>query len=89
MTFEHLRDYFHPKYLASGFPQLFQLCFYIAQGHIPPQIACVFGVAHLLAMNKPLSGIHPIIMGKTLYRFTSCFLCFQFCEAFVTHFSPQ
>jgi hypothetical protein len=28
-------------------------------------------------------------MGETLYRFISCVLCLQFCEAFATHFSPH
>jgi hypothetical protein len=30
-----------------------------------------------------------LAMGETLYRLTSRVLCFQFCEAFVTHFSPH
>jgi hypothetical protein len=89
IVFEHFQDYFHPKNLANGFPQLFQLCFYIAQGHIPPQIAHVLKVAHLLAMTKPLSGVCPIAMGEALYRLTSRTLCFQFREAFVTHFAPH
>jgi len=28
-------------------------------------------------------------MGEVLYRFTSCALCFQFNDTFVTHFSPH
>jgi hypothetical protein len=36
MVFEHLQDFFHPKDSASGFPQLFQLCFHITKSHIPP-----------------------------------------------------
>jgi hypothetical protein len=51
----------------NGFFQLFQLCFHIAQGHIPPQIAWVLGLARLLAMTKPLGGINLIAMGETLY----------------------
>ncbi len=39
MVFEHLQGYFHPNVFASGFPQLFQLCFHIAQGHNLCQIA--------------------------------------------------
>jgi len=67
MVFEHFWDYFHSENLVSGFPQLFQLCFHIAQGHIPPQIACILGMAHLLAMTMPLGGIRPITMRETLY----------------------
>jgi hypothetical protein len=52
IVFEHLHDYFHLKDLASGFFQLFQLCFHITQGHIPPQIARVLGTAHLLTMTS-------------------------------------
>jgi hypothetical protein len=55
----------------NGFPQLFQLCFHITQGHIPTQIAHGLGVARFLAMTKPSNGIHPIAVGETLYRFTS------------------
>jgi hypothetical protein len=86
MVLEHLWDYFHPENSASGFPQLFQLCSHIAQGHNPPQIACVFGTAYLLAMTKLSIGIHPIIMAKTLYRLTSRALCFDFRKTFTTHF---
>jgi hypothetical protein len=40
-------------------------------------------------MTKPSSGVCPIIVGETLYQFTSRTLCFQFHESFVTHFSPH
>jgi hypothetical protein len=66
-VFEHLQNYFHLKDLASGFFQLFQLCFHIAQGHIPPQIAHVLGTTHLLTMTKPSSGVCPITLEETLY----------------------
>jgi hypothetical protein len=46
-------------------------------------------MARLLGMTKPLSGVCPIIVGETLYRFTSYVLCLQFHEAFTTHFSPH
>jgi hypothetical protein len=36
MVFEHLQVYFHSKDATSGFLQLFQLCYHITQGHIPP-----------------------------------------------------
>jgi hypothetical protein len=67
MVFKHLQNIFHPKDSASGFPQLFQLYFHIAQSHIPPQIAHVLGTTHLLAMTKPSGGVHPIVAGETLY----------------------
>ncbi len=89
MVFEHLWDYLHPKYSTNGFPQLFQFCSHIAHGHIPPQVTCILGVAHLLAMTKPSNGVCPIAMGETLYRFISHTLSLQFYEAFVTHFSPH
>jgi hypothetical protein len=73
----------------SGFPQLFQLFFHIVKGHIPPQIAQVFGVACLLAMTKLLGGVCPIVVGEILYLFTIHALCFQFCDAYATHFSPH
>jgi hypothetical protein len=65
---------------------LFQLCFHITQGHIPPQIACVLRVACLSAMTKLLGEIRPIVMGEALYQLTSCALSFQLCEVFITHF---
>jgi hypothetical protein len=40
-------------------------------------------------MMKPLGGVRPIAMRETLYQLTSCTLCFQFREAFATHFSPH
>jgi hypothetical protein len=48
MVFEHLQDYFHPENSMNGFPQLFQLCSHVAQGHIPCQITHPWG-------NPPLS----------------------------------
>jgi hypothetical protein len=36
MVYEHLYNYFHPKDSTSGFLQLFQLCYHIIKGHIPP-----------------------------------------------------
>jgi hypothetical protein len=89
MVFEHLRNNFHLEDLASGFPQLFQLCFHITQGHNPPQITRVLGAAYLLAMTKPLGGISPIAVGETLYRLISRALCLQFHETFTTHFPPH
>jgi hypothetical protein len=51
--------------------------------------SCVFGAACLLAMTKPSDGICPIAVGETLYQFTIYALCFQFHEAFATHFSSH
>jgi hypothetical protein len=78
IIFEHLVNYFHPEDFASGFPQLFQLCFHIAQGHIPPQIACVFGVAHLLTMAKPSGGICSIAVGKHYIDSQAVFYVFNY-----------
>jgi hypothetical protein len=59
----------------NGFLQLFQLYFHIVKGHVPPQIALVFGIACPLAMTKLLGGVHPITIGETLYQLTSHALC--------------
>jgi hypothetical protein len=66
MVFEHLWNYFYPKNFMSGFPQLFQLCFHITQGHISYQIIHVFGATHLLTMTKFSSGICRVTMGEML-----------------------
>jgi len=89
MGFEHFRDCFHPKYSISGFPHFFQFFSHIIKCHISLRIAHVFGMAHLLAMTKPLGGVHRIAVGETLYQFTSHTLCLQFCDAFTTHFSSH
>jgi hypothetical protein len=89
MVFEHLWNCFHPEDSTSWFFQLFQLCFHIVKGHIPPQIAHVLGAAHFLAMTKHLGGVHPIAVGKTLYWLTSHALCLQFYDAFLRHLSPH
>jgi hypothetical protein len=68
---------------------LFQLCFHIAQGHIPPQITHVLRATCLLAMTKLLRGVRSIAMGETIYQFTNPVLCLQFHETFVTHFSTH
>jgi hypothetical protein len=76
MVFKHFRNYFHHKKITSGFPQLFQLCYHISQGHIPCQIAHILGVSPLLTMTKPSGGIHPLAIGEVLYQLTSHVLCF-------------
>jgi hypothetical protein len=43
----------------------------------------------LLAITKPLGGVHTIAMGESLYGFTSYVLCLQFHDAFATHFFPH
>jgi hypothetical protein len=89
MVFEQFLDCFHIKDLMNGLPQLFQLCSHIVKGHIPPQIALVFGTTNLLAMTKFLGGVHLITIGETLYQLISHALCLQFCDAFVTNFSAH
>jgi len=89
IVLEHFRDCFLSKDSMNGFPQLFQFCFHITHGHIPPQIAHVFGVVRLLTMTKPSSGVCCIGVGETLCWFTSYILCLQFYKAFATHFSPH
>jgi hypothetical protein len=87
IVFEHLRDYFHPKDFANGFPLLFQLCSHIAQGHISCWIVDILGAARFLTMTKPLNGVRPIVVGENLYKLISHNLCLQFHDAFATHFS--
>ncbi len=89
MVFEHLQNYFHLKDSTSGFRQLFQLCFHITHGHIPPQIAHILAMVRLLTMTKPSRGVHPIALGETIFRLTGYALCFQFREVFASHFSPH
>jgi hypothetical protein len=55
---------FHLEDSTNGFPQLFQLCSHITQGHIPRQIAHILGTTHLLIMTKPSSGVCPIVVGE-------------------------
>jgi len=88
MVFEHLQNCFHPKDSTSGFFQLLQLCFHIAQGHISPWITHVFRMAHLLALTKPLDGIRPTTVREALCQFTSHALWLQFCVIFAWHISP-
>ncbi len=45
----------------------------------------VLGAICLLAMTKPSSGIHPIVVGKTLYRLISRALCLPFHDAFLNN----
>jgi hypothetical protein len=89
MVFEHLRDYFHLEDSMSGFLQLFQLCFHIAHGHIPLRLTRVLGTTYFLTMIKLSNGVCLIVVGETSYQFTSHTLCFQFHNAFVTHFPPH
>lgn len=59
MIFEHSQKKLkHLKYSLSGFSQLFQLCFHIAQKHIPNYIIHLLEMACLLAIVKLLGGFH-------------------------------
>jgi hypothetical protein len=89
IVFEHLWDYFQLEDSVGGFPQLFQLCSHITQGHIPCWITHILGVVHLLVMTKPLGGVCPIVIKKALYWLIGRNLCFQFQDAFATHLSPR
>jgi hypothetical protein len=46
-------------------------------------------MTRFLSMIKPLGRVCPIIVGQTLYQLTSRVLCFEFHNAFATHFSPH
>jgi len=43
------------------------MCSYVVVGHIPKIITRTFGVAKLLALASPSSGIQPITIGKVPY----------------------
>jgi hypothetical protein len=87
--FEHLRNCFHPKDSMNGFPQLFQLCYHIAKGQIPPQIAHVLSVAYLLVMTKAFKWSLSHCSGGNTILIHKLPLCFQFHQTFATHFSPH
>ncbi len=76
---------FSPWRFNKWIPSIVSICFHITHGHIPPQITCVLGVAHLLTITKPKDGIHPITVGEALYRFTSYvkpLILWSFCNTF-------
>jgi hypothetical protein len=77
MIFEHLQNCFHPKDSVNGFLQLFQVCFHITQGHNPPQITHVLGMACLLTMVKPLGAVRPIGVGKHCINSQVAFYAFN------------
>ncbi len=65
---------------------MFLLCFHIAHNHIPLQIAHVLRMVCLLTMTKPSNGVRLVAVKEPLYWFTNHALCFQFYDAFATHF---
>jgi hypothetical protein len=87
MVLEHLQDYFHPEDSTNGFFQLFQLCFHITHGHIPPQIAHVLGACSFLAMTKPSNGVHPIVVGEHRIDSQATFYVFNSLKL-LQHFFP-
>jgi hypothetical protein len=88
MVFNHLQDYFDLKDLAHGFIQLQQLCSHVATCRIRGFVAQVLGVSRLLALVKPSSGIHPIVVEELFYWLVSRALCLQFHDAFAFHLQP-
>jgi hypothetical protein len=57
MVFKHFQDVFNLEVSTNDFIQFHQLSSHVTYGHIPQSIACIFGVARLLALAKPSSGI--------------------------------
>ncbi|KAL2644378.1 hypothetical protein R1flu_011965 [Riccia fluitans] len=88
MVFELFRDCFTPEDPTSGFNLLFELCTHIAQGRVSSSMAYLLGASCLLALEKPSSGVRPIVVGEVLYQLVARTLRFQFWEALVDHFSP-
>lgn len=56
MVFKDFQDVFDQQDLASGFSQLFLVCFYVDAGCIPKNIAKVFGVTKLLTLANLLEA---------------------------------
>ncbi len=67
MVFKHLRIFFNLEDSTNGFIELQQLCSHVVISHFPRFMARVLGVNRFLALVKPFSGIHSIIMGEALY----------------------
>jgi hypothetical protein len=88
MVFEHLQDSFDLEDSVDGFIQLHKLGSYAATRHIPGLMVGVLGENKLLALAKPFSGIHPIVMKKAFYQLMNKVLCLQFHDAFAFHLSP-
>ncbi len=63
---------------------MFQLCYRVAQSHIPCRIAHVLVMTHFLAMTKPFGSVCPITIGDMLCWFTNYGLCLQFLNIVVT-----
>ncbi len=61
MVFKHLQDLFDPKDLSNNFPHLFLVCSYVVVGRIFESIIKALGVARMLTLAKPSSGIQPIV----------------------------
>jgi hypothetical protein len=89
MLFKRFQDSLVPKDSTNGFSQLFFVYFYVIARNIPKSITKALGVAKLLALAKPSSGIQPIIINKVLCWLVNMTLCFQFCNAFLAHLSPH
>jgi len=50
-------------------------------------MACIFGVAKLLALANPLGGIRPSVMGEMFYWLVRKALCLQFWDVLFFHLS--
>jgi hypothetical protein len=89
MIFEHSPKKKHLKYSLSGFSHLFQLCFHIAQGHIPNYIVHLIDIAcHLTIVKLFDGGVLPYLIWGMFYHLVST-ICLQFHDSFLAPLFPH
>jgi hypothetical protein len=88
MVFEHLQDFFDFKNWMNGFIQFHQLCSHVSVDHILGSVVWVLGASRFLALAKPSSNIHSIVVGEAFYWLMSrafmLIVLWCICFSFVT-----
>ncbi len=89
MVYELLWDCFVLDDYASGFEFIFKVCGHIVHGHVPPSVSHLFATSQLLALQKQMDNIRPIMIGKVTYWLITLTLAIQFRDTFAEHFNPH
>jgi hypothetical protein len=67
----------------------FNVCGHIVHGHVPPSVSHLFATSQLLALQKQMDNIRPIMIGKVTYWLITLTLAIQFRDTFAEHFNPH
>jgi hypothetical protein len=66
-VYEFLQDYFVLDDFTNDFDLIFEICEHIICGHVPPLVSHLLVASRLLALEKQIGGVQPLVIGEVIY----------------------